>query len=239
VRLHVFESLTATDRNTLRMTYRTIIEVSIPTPNLFSLKNGIRFTKSQCKKTYKLIMDSLSMDIYEPQEDSELVKRNIKEFAKGSILDMGTGSGILAVEAAKYADTVMGLDINEKAIQYCKEHIFDPKILFFKSNLFEILEQGKITRTFDLIIFNPPYLPKEKPENIALDGGKEGHEVIDEFLKKAKKHLNPDGKILLLFSSLSKKPKIDLLLDKLGYKKSCIDRMKVSFETLYVYLVEV
>jgi methylase of polypeptide subunit release factors len=52
--------------------------------------------------------------VYEPHEDSFLLLRQIKKFAKGNCLDMGTGSGILADEASKYCDNIIGADIDEK-----------------------------------------------------------------------------------------------------------------------------
>ena len=44
------------------------------------------------------------MEVYEPREDSLIVKVHIKDYAKGRVLDIGTGSGILAEEAKRYAD---------------------------------------------------------------------------------------------------------------------------------------
>ncbi|RJQ16986.1 methyltransferase domain-containing protein [Candidatus Woesearchaeota archaeon] len=177
------------------------------------------------------------MDIYEPQEDSFFIKEYIKEYATGNVLDMGTGSGILAEEAAKYAKSVIAVDINPKAIEHCKKNINNPKILFVQSNLFQVFELGLIHRTFDLIIFNPPYLPKDKYPDVALDGGKEGYEVIEKFLRKAKTFLNPKGKILILFSSLSQKQKIDNMLKHMQFKFEQIARKKLAFEELYLYLI--
>ena len=179
------------------------------------------------------------MDVYEPREDSELLKKHIKKYAKGNVLDMGTGSGILAVEAAKYANMVLALDINQKAIDKCKEAIDNHKILFAQSDLFQIIELGKIQRKFNLMIFNPPYLPNDKYPNIALDGGKEGYELVQRFLSRAKNHLEKNGTILLLVSSLTNKPKIQEILKKEGYKYEVLDKESHGFETLYVYEVNI
>ena len=65
-----------------------------------------------------------------------------------------------------------------------------------QSNLFKNLDEK-----FDTIIFNPPYLPSDpKLKDLTLDGGKKGYELIQKFLKQAKKHLEKKGIILLLFS---------------------------------------
>jgi release factor glutamine methyltransferase len=153
-----------------------------------------------------------------------LIKKLIKNYAKRDdrILDMGTGSGILAEEARKHSDHVTASDVNPEA----KNALI--------SDLFENIE-GK----FDLIIFNPPYLPKEeKDPDIALDGGPEGHEIIERFLREAKNHLTRKGRILLLFSSRTNKRKIDFILKSLDYDFKEIAKEKYFFEELYVYIIE-
>jgi len=66
-------------------------------------------------------------------------------------------------------------------------------------------------------------------------GGEKGHEIIEKFLRDAKPHLNKDGKILLLFSSLS--GKVIPLFKKFGYKSKKLSEKKLFFETIYVYLL--
>jgi len=84
-----------------------------------------------------------------------------------------------------------------------------------------------------LIIFNPPYLPKDpkEPEDsrIATTGGKKGGELITLFLKQAKKYLAKDGTIFLITSSLTKG------IDWKGYGKKIIARQKLFFEEIYVW----
>ena len=170
--------------------------------------------------------------VYEPAEDSFLLRRNVAEYAKGRVLDMGTGSGVLAEEAKKHADEVIGVDIDKDSVEYCRGNI--QGIGFFESDLFSNVE-GK----FDLIIFNPPYLPDDKKfYDPALHGGKKGYEVIKRFFEDAVDYMKDDGKILLLFSSFSKKEKVDeIILGRcLDYKE--IDSEGLFFEKLYVYLIE-
>lgn len=176
--------------------------------------------------------------VYEPQEDSELLRSVIKDHAKGIVLDMGTGTGILAAEAAKYADKVLAVDKNPVAVRMAQTAHKDKNIFFIQSDLFDVFGTGKIAEDrFDVIIFNPPYLPKDLYPDPALDGGKEGYELIVEFLKQAKKYLKPKGEILLLFSSLSKKPKIIQALEDLGYDYALEKKKNLDFEELYVYVI--
>jgi len=117
------------------------------------------------------------MQIYSPAEDSFLMLENM-EIPKGSrVLDMGTGSGILAVEAAKFAKEVVAADINHDAVEELKNQGI-PNIVPVHTDLFKNIEGG-----FDLILFNAPYLPGE--EDTIWSGGEKGRAIIENFLKKA------------------------------------------------------
>ena len=101
---------------------------------------------------------------------------------------------------------------------------------------------------FDLILFNPPYLPEyddsdgglkeDEGSQIITTGGKYGHEIIERFFSQVKKHLNENGKILIVFSNLTGKEKVDNIIKKNGFKFQQIDYQKLEmFEELYVYEV--
>ena len=91
-------------------------------------------------------------------------------------------------------------------------------------------------------MFNPPYLPEDVREDkegkVALCGGKHGYEIIFKFLEEAKSHLKKSGKILLVFSSLSKKDKIEEKLKELNYSFKILEQEKFFFETIYLYLIQ-
>ncbi len=170
----------------------------------------------------------MDKSIYEPREDSFLLEKWVKKLACGKVLAMGSGSGILAKAALKNTSNVLTADINPRAITHLKSLGINTR----QSDLFK-----NITGRFDIIIFNPPYLPADKrePKESALTttGGEQGHEIIKRFLKTAKKHLKKDGKILLLFSSLSGNT-LDLI-KKYHYEAKLLDKKKLFFEQLYVY----
>ena len=167
-------------------------------------------------------------NIYQPREDSFLLEKYVKKLARGHVLDMGTGSGIQAIAALEKAETVTAIDINPNSINNFK----NKKITFIRSDLFSSLESK---RKFDTIIFNAPYLPEEGARDPALDGGKKGHETIERFLKQAKDHLEQDGIILLVFSSLTNKEKVDQIIKDNGYRSELLEKVHVSFEDIYCY----
>jgi len=177
------------------------------------------------------------MEIYEPSEDSHLLSKSVKDYLKSlsnkkiKILDIGSGSGIQA-KACKESgfDNLLTSDINPDSVLLLKKQGFKSK----HSNLFE-----KIKSKFDLIIFNPPYLPEDElePKNsqLATTAGKNGYEIIIKFLKQAKSHLNKQGVIILLFSSLSQPLIIKKQAKDLGYRLKLINKQKIFFEELYIY----
>jgi len=170
--------------------------------------------------------------LYGPEEDSFLLLSFIKSYAKGSILDLGSGTGILAKEAMKYSRDVLAADINQESVSYCKKQ----GIKAVKSDLFSNIK-GK----FDLIIFNPPYLPHEKKENqehsLVLSGGKKGSEILKRFLKTAKSHLKKNANILIVVSSLT--GNVERLFKKYGFGFELLKEEKYFFERLKAYCLSV
>ncbi len=183
------------------------------------------------------------MEIYEPREDSFLLQKHILKNARGVVLDIGTGTGILAEEAAKSKRVVkvFGVDINEDGIIYCIRHQKSKKITYAMSNMFRLFKRDKryMSVKFDTIIFNPPYLPTDpKNKDVALDGGKKGYELICKFLHECKRFLRPKGKILIVFSSLTGKEMLDKFLLENFWKFKELEKQHISFEDLFAYLIE-
>jgi release factor glutamine methyltransferase len=182
------------------------------------------------------------MLIYQPAEDSYLLSESVNEYLKNknkyiNILDMGSGSGIQTQTCKKLGfNNILAADINPDSIKILKQKGFNT----IHTDLFSNINPNE---KFDLIIFNPPYLPEDKREpkdsKLATTAGKQGYEIITKFLKQAKKHLEKHGKILLLFSSLSKPNIIKKQAERLGYNYKKLDFKKIAFEQLYVYLFEV
>ncbi|MBR9706983.1 MAG: methyltransferase [Candidatus Diapherotrites archaeon] len=181
-------------------------------------------------------------EVYEPKEDSYLLARIVQDqdLEGKNVLEVGCGSGLLSLLAAQNAKTVLAVDINPKAVENTKLNFEKNKItnaIVKESNLFE-----KVNGKFDLIIFNPPYLPDEpalKGKEEMIDkswaGGPTGRETLFAFLKNAREHLNPDGEILILISNITGPTEVEERLMKLGFKFKEVGREKVPNEELIVY----
>ena len=168
--------------------------------------------------------------IYEPREDSFLLQKYVEKYSVGKVLDIGTGSGIQALTALKHTKDVLAVDVDEYSVIYARSE----GVNAIQSDLFQ-----NVNGRFDLIIFNPPYLPKEIKENKEVarlvSGGKEGKELIEEFFSKVRAYLNENGRILIVFSSLSGDVLGCIKRNNFDCKK--LDEQSFFFEKLFVYLV--
>jgi HemK-related putative methylase len=180
--------------------------------------------------------------VYEPAEDSFLMSRILKEnlpdlLKKNSdlkFLEIGAGSGI-HLETAKNSgiklENIFSSDIDKKSVSHCNVLGFN----CIHSDLFDKIPKMK----FDLIIFNPPYLPEDsrepKDSKTATTGGKKGNEIILKFLKQAKNFLSKNGKIFLITSSLAE----NVDFQKLGYKSKEIGCEKLFFERLCIWELKI
>ena len=161
-------------------------------------------------------------NVYVPAEDSYLLAENLEIKNGQSVLEIGTGSGIVAMYASRLTDNITVTDINFDACELARKNFEDNgieniEILF--GNLFEPVKNRK----FDVILFNTPYLPTEEGEvledtiNYAFDGGLNGRKVIDLFLNEVGNHLNDGGIVQMIQSSLSGNEETLEKFDELGF----------------------
>ena len=176
-------------------------------------------------------------NVYVPAEDSYLLADNLEIENGQSVLEIGTGSGVVAMYASRLTDKITVTDINFDACQLAEKNfaengIENIEVLF--GNLFEPVKDRK----FDVILFNTPYLPTEEGEviednlNYAFDGGLNGRKVIDLFLNEVKNHLNDGGIVQLIQSSLSDNDETLNKLDELGFIAEIAKKEHYFFEDI-------
>jgi len=143
----------------------------------------------------------------ETEELVELLKSQIPN-SKFQILDVGTGSGVIALSlAAKFPEAdIFAVDISEEALALSQENAvalgLSERVKFSKNDLLE-----KIAERFDLIVANLPYIGIQDRTTLsrevlhdpeaALFGGEAGNEVIRQLIEKAPFRLNPGGLLAL------------------------------------------
>ena len=191
----------------------------------------------------RFVIDGLHLVIddqtYLPAEDTFLILDHLEMKGDEDVLDLGTGCGILAIIAAQKAKKVVAVDVNPYAVICAKTNIniqnLGDKVEVRYGDLFNTLRPKE---KFDLIIFNPPYLPEEiSPREEWLSkawaGGPKGTEITESFLSKVKSYLKKNGRILFIQSSLSRNKPLSGL-KKCGLSGIIKDTKRFDFETLFL-----
>jgi release factor glutamine methyltransferase len=158
-----------------------------------------------------------------------------------SVLDMGCGSGILSLVAARNGAMVIAVDKNPRAADASRcnaeRNNLEQRVCAFQSDLFANLPRE---RRFDIILMNPPYLrgaPRDMIE-LGFKGGDYG-EFFRTFSAEAGNFLTPEGKILLILSSDADEVEILGEFRRKGYVVclQCIERS--LFEKFSIYEITV
>jgi release factor glutamine methyltransferase len=174
-------------------------------------------------------------EVYDPAEDTMLLSDNLRVEKGDRVLEIGVG--YLSLIASRDAEYVVGTDTNIHAVKLAKSNARlnnTANVEFILADLF-----GPIGGQFDLILINPPYLPAiEKAEQRCIDsswnGGRNGREVTDRFLKQVADRLNESGKVLIVQSSISDPNRTEEMLVEQGFEVRTIAERTFFFETLHL-----
>ncbi|MGA2459960.1 MAG: HemK2/MTQ2 family protein methyltransferase [Candidatus Bathyarchaeia archaeon] len=173
-------------------------------------------------------------EVYAPSDDSFLMVSAIPtgNLAGKNVLDLGTGSGVLGLYCALQGALVTLSDIDGIALQHAREvaKSLGVDLDTTKSDLF-----SNVCESFDLVLFNPPYLPSVTVKDRAIDGGLMGADVIRRFLLELPSHLKKDGTALMLVSSVNDIP--SLLQEYSEFEFSPVAKRPLFFEELQVLRV--
>jgi len=170
--------------------------------------------------------------VYNPEADTYLLLEvALQEIRPGDrVLEIGTGSGYIAGALSGVAD-VIATDINPHAVYSAKQR----GVEVVRTDLAHGLRGP-----FDLVIFNPPYLPTPDEEKMddwleyALDGGIDGRAVVERFASEVGCVLAPGGRVLLLISSLTGIEAVIEIFRKFSYKVEIAIKRRVYDEDLIV-----
>ncbi len=186
-----------------------------------------------------------SEGVYPVREDTLLLLRSLTEhmeiFRTGHYLDMGCGTGLCSVAAVAAGWDVRSADRNPRALALTRHNLIlngHPSHLLL-TDLFSGIPHGHRGH-YDLITFNPPYLPTEEKEKTsgwlekAWQGGPSGRKVIESFLRELPKHLGTRGTVLMVLSSLSEPGETIKVLKEQGFKVNIVCEESLEFESLLV-----
>ena len=174
----------------------------------------------------------LHPQVYEPAEDTLLLAENLAVGEGDTALDVGTGTGLIALLMARKAKFVLGVDVNPLAVELARENAGLNGIRNVEFRLSDLFE--RVDGKFDVITFNAPYLPgePEEPIDLALVGGKTGREVLDRFIKEVPDYLKPGGTVQIVQSSITGIEETLKRLEKVGLTARVAAKRHVFFEDI-------
>lgn len=174
--------------------------------------------------------------VYAPQEDTALLAGALSDESMppgAAVLDVGTGSGALALAAARRGGRVTAVDVSWRAV--CAARLNAARaglpIRVRHGNLFTPVHG----ESFDLVLANPPYVPAplagRRPRGAARawDAGHDGRLVLDRICREAPTLLRPGGVLLLVQSALSDPGRTVGHLREAGLKAAVTRRQRIAF----------
>ncbi|MDD1665417.1 MAG: methyltransferase [Methanomicrobiales archaeon] len=173
--------------------------------------------------------------VYPVREDTLLLLEAALDEAKSSdrVLDLGTGSGYIARHLVGRTAFIIATDVNPHACRMASSE--GGGVAVARADL-----TAGLRGRFDLVLFNPPYLPTKPGERIddwlekALDGGESGRDVIGRLFSDLPRVLAPAGRLLLVFSELTGVGEVLGLLRDAGFTAGVVRRNRVEGEDLVV-----
>ena len=191
-----------------------------------------------------------------PRPDTETLVEEIIQLCKNkneeiNIVDIGTGSGAITVSLAKYIENskITSLDISDIPLEVGKINAVnngvDNRIEFLKSDVFTAIKNTE--KKFDIIVSNPPYIPKKDIETLhtqvkdyepynALEGGEDGLDFYRQITEESVQYLKQGG-ILAYEVGHDQSEDVSKIMKHHGYDKiytkkdiQGIDRVDIGFK---------
>jgi release factor glutamine methyltransferase len=152
------------------------------------------------------------------------------------LLDMGTGTGIIGIAAAKEGARVTAVDVNPAAVQLATTNANVLGVGNAMRVLYgDLFSSIPAVERFDWMVFNPPFFPRPAthPLEAAYNAG-EKYAVISRFLQEARGFLAPAGRILLILSSDMNLSELQAMFDQGNYRIAQCDITPHLFELFYL-----
>ncbi|MER6012425.1 HemK2/MTQ2 family protein methyltransferase [Streptomyces bluensis] len=173
--------------------------------------------------------------VYRPQDDTRMLSRAMRREAitpRTEVLDLGTGSGVLAVEAARLGARVTAVDISWLAVAVARLNAF-------RNRQTMRVRHGDLVsavpgRRFDLVVANPPYVPSPGGAPLrgparAWNAGADGRLLLDRICDTAPAVMRSGGTLLMVHSELCGVAVTLSRLSGAGLDAEVVDRARIPF----------
>ncbi len=196
--------------------------------------------------------------VYPPSRDTYVLLGAVTDVEGRRFLDLGCGNGLVGAYAAAMGADVVCADVNPDAVAHASARAEDMGVVVtgLVSDLF-----GRVEGLFDVITFNPPYLPTSRlnlkgpcatcqwpsweegpartfrcrsPKWLAYDGGRKGRELTDRFIEGVGRHLAPEGRALLIAIADNDVPDLLRTASGRGLTGKIVDECEAPDETLFL-----
>jgi release factor glutamine methyltransferase len=168
-------------------------------------------------------------DVYLPSEDTATLARVLRSYSGDRCLEIGFGSGVILDSLLERFNMVVGTDLVSGADAVTAKGGSE----VVRADRATCFQDG----TFDVVAFNPPYLPSEGIEDPTVDGGKGGLEVPMAFLEDGLRVLKREGAIVMLLSDEADLDDFRGRCERRGLAVQEKGKTELFFENLYVFEV--
>jgi release factor glutamine methyltransferase len=191
-------------------------------------------------ETYEVQIDNLLIAVHDGVFTPDpkitytpsMILENLPDVREKHVADVGTGTGVLAIAAAKRGAKVVAIDIDPPAIKNAQENIkqftFEHNISLLQGNLLE-----GVSISFDYIFANLPILDE------VWDASTKATSLLDTFLEQARIALQPAGRVFIPWGSFAeeKRPQIEMSFRQHGFSFTCKQKEHGGY-TWYLYTLE-
>ncbi|HEX2066462.1 MAG TPA: HemK2/MTQ2 family protein methyltransferase [Candidatus Thermoplasmatota archaeon] len=182
---------------------------------------------------------ALHDEVYRPAEDTFLLARAVHDHVRPgqAFLEVGCGAGLVSLVAARAGAAVTATDLNPHAVALLR-HNARQNGLAVQAREGDLLAGA--AGPFDVVAFNPPYLPTGPadyvpgPLNLAFDGGPDGNATVLRFAAQVAALQPPPATVLVVHSNLSDPRPLEDAMAAAGYRCAVLLREVHFFETLTV-----